>query len=139
MNLIAAATLNLHIDDDNSTVASKPNRSDNQSVGSTSTKHSSRRLSMLSQKSSGDIFPSPYSIKDPRVLELMQKVNMDQYDEELSDLRRKTYKDIMWIIIILFLGTFCMGLVCTNFYNKSLNILIFRLKIGTLQTPYIGL
>lgn len=45
---------------------------------------SSRRLSMMHLNNKGDIFPSPYSITDPRVIELMRKVNMDFFDEELE-------------------------------------------------------
>ena len=44
----------------------------------------SRRLSLMNQQHNGDIFPSPYSISDPRVIELMRKVNMDMFDEELE-------------------------------------------------------
>lgn len=49
----------------------------------------SRRLSMIDKEKQGDIFPSPYSIKDPRVIELMRKVNMDMFDEELDVSRRR--------------------------------------------------
>jgi hypothetical protein len=44
----------------------------------------SRRLSMMNKSNQGDIFPSPYSINDPRMLELMRKVNMDMFDEDLE-------------------------------------------------------
>ena len=44
----------------------------------------SRRLSMMNKNTQGDIFPSPYSIKDPRMLQLMREINMDMFDEELE-------------------------------------------------------
>lgn len=47
----------------------------------------SRRLSLMQPHGQGDIFPSPYSISDPRVIELMRKVNMDMFDEELEVVR----------------------------------------------------
>ena len=43
-----------------------------------------RQLSALNRDSHGDIFPSPYSIKDPRMIELMRKINMNVFDEELE-------------------------------------------------------
>jgi hypothetical protein len=50
---------------------------------SSSQPRASRRLSAMQGGPSGDFFPSPYSIKDQKVLELMRKVNMDLFDEEL--------------------------------------------------------
>lgn len=86
---------------------------DENTRSSASSKRSSstRRLSELRVSDGGDFFPSPYSIKDEKILDLMRKVNMDVFDEELRDLTNSALRDIATAFACLFVGSFCISFV----------------------------